>query len=86
LRGQNTPKEEVVSEISATTPSESTIRRRARREGSTVVKSRAKPPFNGGDYGEYALIGPYGGAVLGWDYDATLENIAEFMSNEEVAA
>ena len=75
-----------MSTTSSTTPNESTIRRRARRDGYTVVKSRAKPPFNGGDYGEYALIGPYGGAVLGWDYDATLEDIAEFLSDEEVAA
>lgn len=71
---------------SSTTPSESTIRRRARREGYTVVKSRARPPFNGGDYGEYALIGPYGGAVLGWDYDATLQDIAEFLRDEPVTA
>jgi hypothetical protein len=70
----------------STTPSESTIRRRARREGYTVVKSRTKPPFNGGDYGEYALIGPYGGAVLGWDYDASLEDIAEFLGDESVTA
>ena len=71
---------------SARTPSESTIRRHARREGYTVAKSRAKPPFNGGDYGEYALIGPYGAAVLGRDYDATLQDIAEFLSDVEVPA
>jgi hypothetical protein len=70
----------------STTPSESTIRRRARREGYTVVKSRTKPPFNGGDYGEYALIGRYGGAVLGWDYDATLQDIADYLSDEELVA
>ena len=75
-----------MSETSARTLSETTIRRHARREGYTVVKSRAKPPFNGGDYGEYALIGPYGRAVLGWDYDATLEDIAEFLNDEEMAA
>jgi hypothetical protein len=75
-----------MSETSARTPSESTIRRRARREGYTVVRSRAKPPFNGGDYGEYALIGPYGGAVLGLDFDASLEDIAEFLRDEEVVA
>ena len=66
--------------------SESTIRRRARRQGYTVVKSRTQPPFNGGDYGEYALIGRYGGAVLGWDYDATLQDIADYLSDEPVSS
>jgi hypothetical protein len=62
--------------------SESTVRRRARRQGYTVMKSRKQPPFNGGDYGEYALIGSHGAAVLGWDFDASLEDIAEFLDGE----
>jgi hypothetical protein len=65
--------------------SESTVRRRARRQGYTVMKSRKRLPFNGGDYGEYALIGRYGVAILGWDFDATLEDIAEFLDGEGAA-
>jgi hypothetical protein len=54
------------------------IRRLARRQGYTVRKSRAG--LSGDNLGEYALVNSYYNiVVLGWRFDATLEQIEAFL-------
>ena len=55
---------------------------RQHHQGTVVGRSPSQGLFNGGDCGEYALIGRYGGAVLGWDYDATLQDIVNYLSDQ----
>jgi hypothetical protein len=63
------------------TPSESTIRRHALREGFRVVKSR-KASGEYDNLGEYMLIETFAGhPALGHDYDATLTEIVEFLTD-----
>jgi hypothetical protein len=74
-----------VSETSAI-PSESTIRRKAKRHGYFVTKSRERT-FHSNNYGEFMLVSAqYNVPILGWDYDASLEDIADFLSGEGAAA
>jgi hypothetical protein len=81
-------REAIVSETSATIPNESAIRRKAKRHGYFVTKSRERkyvPHSN--NYGEYMLIETqYNVPILGWNYDASLEDIADFLSDEAVTA
>jgi hypothetical protein len=59
--------------------SESALRRRAVREGYKLVKSRKT-----GLHGLKNL--QHGGMDFGWDFDATLEDIAAYLSDDESAA
>ena len=75
-----------MSETSAATPNESAIRRKAKRYGYFVRKSHERT-FHSNNLGEYMLLDvQHNVPILGWDYDASLEDIAEFLIDEEVAA
>jgi hypothetical protein len=68
---------------SSTTPNESTIRRKAKRHGYYVTKSRET--FHSNNLGDYMLLDvQHNVPILGWNYDASLEDIAEFLSDETV--
>jgi hypothetical protein len=58
--------------------SESALRRRADRKGYRLVKSRQT-----GEYGLSDL--ERGGMIFGWDFDATLEEIVAYLSDDEPA-
>jgi len=61
-----------------TSTSESAIRRRARRHGYRVEKARGAEHSN--NKGEYMLVEINRNIpVIGWDYDADLEQISEFL-------
>jgi hypothetical protein len=71
--------------MSNTVPNENTIRRKAKRQGYFVTKSRERT-FHSNNYGEFMLVSAqYNVPILGWDYDATLEDIADFLSSEGAA-
>jgi hypothetical protein len=63
---------------------ESAIRRRAATAGYTVYKSRRRRRFTPDNQGGYMLLDASGnvgaGMVLGKHFDATLEEIARFIS------
>jgi hypothetical protein len=72
--------------VNTTIPDESAIRRKAKRHGYFVRKSRERT-FHSNDYGEFMLVSAqYKCPILGWNYDATLEDIADFLSDEPVTA
>lgn len=65
------------------------VRQKARRNGFVVSKSRARahvPNLN--NHGLYRLSDERNLAVLGWAFDASLEQIEEYLDGlvEEVAA
>lgn len=61
------------------TTQESRVRRRARREGFMVRKSRAWPNYLD-NHGEFMLVDPsYNIPVLGYRYDASLDDIEAFL-------
>jgi hypothetical protein len=69
-----------------TAPNESAIRRKAKRHGYFVRESRERT-FRSNNYGEFKLVSAqYNVPILGWDYDVTLEDIAEFLNDESVPA
>jgi hypothetical protein len=68
----------------ATEQNESAIRRKAARRGYRVHKSRQR--FHCNNHGEFQLVDEYNHIVLGADYDATLEDIADFLKDEQVPA
>jgi hypothetical protein len=75
-----------MSETSAATPNESAIRRKAKRYGYFVRKSRERT-FHSNNLGEFMLLDvQHNMPILGWDYGASLEDIADFLSDEEVSA
>ena len=65
------------------TAQESRVRRRARREGYIVHKSRAwKHVPHCDNHGEFMLSeSDRNIPVLGWRYDATLDEIDEYLSD-----
>ncbi len=61
-------------------PSESTLRARARKLGYSIHKSRART-LSEDNFGKYALVKADGKSiVLGERFDASLEEIAEYLS------
>ncbi len=57
---------------------ESRVRRLAQREGYLVRKLRGALGLN--NHGHYMLVNPKTGApMVGWNYDATLDEIAEWL-------
>jgi hypothetical protein len=61
-------------------PSEATIRRRAKRLGYYVSRSRERKPSPHADNGDrYMLINPKRWVVLGRRFDASLQDIDEFL-------
>lgn len=61
---------------------EKRVRRRARRLGYYVTKSRE---WN--NAGEYMLCDERSGSpIFGWNYDASLEEIEDFLQQEEAEA
>jgi hypothetical protein len=69
-----------------TTPNENAIRRKAKRHGYYVTKSRERS-FHSNNLGEYMLLDvKHNVPILGWNYDASLEDIADFLSDEPAAA
>jgi hypothetical protein len=72
--------------MTTTTPNESAIRPKAKRQGCYVTKSRERS-FHSNNLGEYMLLDvQHNVSILGWNYDASLEDIADFLSDEPVAA
>lgn len=72
--------------MTTTTPSESAVRRKAKRYGYFVRKSRERT-FHSNNLGEYMLLDvEHNVPILGWDYDASLEDIADFLRDEPVKA
>jgi hypothetical protein len=66
--------------------SESTIRRKAKRHGYYVTKSREQT-FHANNLGEYMLVDvQHSVPILGWNYDASLEDIADYLSDEPVTS
>jgi hypothetical protein len=62
---------------------ESRIRRLAARQGFHVRKSRSRD-IKLNDYGEYMLIDNSTNVpVLGWSYDASLDDIAEHLAAKD---
>jgi hypothetical protein len=63
-----------------TTPNESAVRRKADRAGYRVHKSRERKYVpHSWNHGEFMLIEIHRNIpVLGWNYNATLEDIAAF--------
>ena len=63
-------------------PSETSVRRRARRLGYCVIKSRQRKP-NIANHGYYRLIDANNNwVVLGERFDARLEDIDEFLNQK----
>lgn len=70
---------------------ESRVRRKARRLGYQVCKSRERKHVpHGYNFGKYVLADLHTrAAVIGWNYDATLDEIEFYLDNvqaEQVAA
>ncbi|MGF6427344.1 hypothetical protein [Bradyrhizobium elkanii] len=59
---------------------ESTIRSRARAAGYRVQKSRRAWSID--NYGDYMLIDDCGVPMLGYRYDASLEEVADFLAED----
>jgi hypothetical protein len=70
------------------TPNESAIRRKAARAGYRLHKSRERKYVpHAWNHGEFMLIEIQGNfPVLGSTYDATLEDIAEYLSDDAAVA
>jgi hypothetical protein len=62
---------------------ESAIHQKAKRNGYCVFKSRQHEHYD--NHGLFQLVDSYNYVVLGRDYDATLEDILDFL-NESAAA
>ena len=63
---------------------ESTVRSKASRMGYQVKKSRAwKNVPNSDNFGEYMLVDRRNYVVLGGRFDATLQDIWDFLSEQE---
>jgi hypothetical protein len=60
---------------------ESRVRRKARRLGYTVRKSRTVY-IHANDFGEFGLLDEHGYPLIGWNYDATLEEIEGFLDGQ----
>jgi hypothetical protein len=60
---------------------ESRVRRKARRLGYTVRKSRTIN-IHANDFGEFGLLDEQGYPLIGWNYDATLEEIEGFLDGQ----
>jgi hypothetical protein len=58
---------------------ETTVRARAKRAGFFISKSRRRS-VTPTDYGEYMLTDARGIPYLGWYYDATLDEIDEYLA------
>jgi hypothetical protein len=58
---------------------ETALRTRAKRAGCRIVKSRRAWSLE--NKGRYMLLGPMGFPVLGFHYDASLEEIAEYLAD-----
>lgn len=59
---------------------EGAVRGRALRRGHYVEKARGAEHFN--NKGQYQLIEAWGNTiVLGWDFDASLEKISEYLAD-----
>jgi hypothetical protein len=57
---------------------ESAVRKRARRDGYRVMKSRRQVSLD--NHGEFTLLDADGNyPVLGFKYDATLDDIADYL-------
>ncbi len=67
--------------MTTTKTQEQRVRRLARREGYLIRKDRrALCPDN---HGEFMLVDiRHGGAVLGWHYDASLEEIEWYLTSD----
>jgi hypothetical protein len=62
------------------------IRRRAKRCGYRVIKSRERVFVpHSGNFGKYMLVNDRNEVVLGSSYDADLEEINEFLNAEQAA-
>jgi len=67
-----------------TTLNESTVRSRARRRGYVIRKSRQwKHVPHGNNYGDYMLVSFNNCVVLGERFDATLDDIDEFLNSAD---
>jgi hypothetical protein len=62
---------------------ENRLRRMAQRQMMRIEKSRRRDPHAAG-YGGYQLIETYQNSpVLGWAFDATLEQIEAYLANPQ---
>jgi len=62
------------------TPTESALRRRARRREYRLIKSRLRGQPHSNDQGRYQLVDYRNVVVLGDAYDSTLSDVAAFLA------
>jgi hypothetical protein len=66
---------------------EARVRRKAHRLGYRVHKSREwKHVPHSNNYGEYMLVNEWRHPIIGWQYDATLDQIESYLDSVESEA
>ncbi|HLO74863.1 MAG TPA: hypothetical protein VK196_00225 [Magnetospirillum sp.] len=62
---------------------ETTVRKKAAQCGYTLAKSRNRNPCHLDDAGLYQLVDDRNHVVLGGRFDATLEEVDEYLASEQ---